>query len=352
MSNLDYQLCRETLQAALDAARSGDSPTHPMAKDIRWLLLESTHKTYRYILVNALLGRACANVNPLALQAGSNLADAWDARSLCHKVLVPFEQSNLDSRMGGSNEPFLNKPARFKEVSKENAVRRGQDEAALQLLYSILSSVGSAEESMLLLTIAMSAILERDPLTLEVIDASDQGSRSRICDLLSDLLEHNIEGEALTVATGVCFAHLGVGGKYKMQFHPVNQSGASSNEVCDIDILDTELDCVVYGIEVKDKEFSETDVLHAVRKCKEGGVGSLSFITRAKYLKTAVPSGWTEPDGFDVMFMTAELLQDTVSLLGGLIGMQDVHRVLEQFISEARPKDETLSLLRSFFDEE
>jgi hypothetical protein len=78
------------------------------------VVLQGNHKTYKYILVNGLLAKATnESINALALQAGAPLKGAFDARSLCHNVLVPFERDFLQSALGGSNEPFLNKPARF-----------------------------------------------------------------------------------------------------------------------------------------------------------------------------------------------------------------------------------------------
>lgn len=70
-------------------------------------VLEGNHKTYKYILFNGLLAKATNNsINPLALQAGAPIIGAYDARSLCHKVVVPFERNFLQNALGGSNEPF------------------------------------------------------------------------------------------------------------------------------------------------------------------------------------------------------------------------------------------------------
>ena len=72
---------------------------------------------------------------------GLPLSGAYDARTVCHKVIVPFEMEVLDKALGGSNEPFLNKPARFPELDKNNAVRRGNDQAILNALCDNLPRV-------------------------------------------------------------------------------------------------------------------------------------------------------------------------------------------------------------------
>ena len=110
------------------------------------LILCASHKTYKYVLVTGILAKAtCPAANPITLQAGAKLKGAYDARSLCHKVLVPFERDFLHNILGGSNEPFLNKPARFTHLSKNNAVRKGQDKETLLLLINTLGSIKNSK---------------------------------------------------------------------------------------------------------------------------------------------------------------------------------------------------------------
>lgn len=115
--------------AALILDRAFIKPKQPIGS--KGLLIEKilhgSHKTYRYILVNALLAKAAnENINILSLQKGDGTDGKYDARTLCHKVIVPFETLKLPGCLGGSNEPFLNKPARFVKLSTDNAVRKGK----------------------------------------------------------------------------------------------------------------------------------------------------------------------------------------------------------------------------------
>mgnify|MGYP000451011933 FL=1 len=83
---------RIVLEKAWNESIDFDKSTRPkvrFASLIEFLLITSTHKTYKYILINGLLGATAGN-NPLCLQKGSGLANAWDARTVCHKILVPF----------------------------------------------------------------------------------------------------------------------------------------------------------------------------------------------------------------------------------------------------------------------
>ena len=111
-------------------------------------ILNGTHLTYKYILVTELLGKASDPfIDPLSLQAKDESDGAYDARSVCHKVLVPFERDYLPGALGNSNEPFLNKPARFERLTTENAVRKGKDMATLKSLIWILSRMDSSAKA-------------------------------------------------------------------------------------------------------------------------------------------------------------------------------------------------------------
>ena len=61
-------------------------------------VLKGNHKTYKYVLINGLLAKATNDkINALALQAGAPITGAFDARTLCHKVIVPFERDFLQN---------------------------------------------------------------------------------------------------------------------------------------------------------------------------------------------------------------------------------------------------------------
>src|SRR6266702_4748147 len=93
-------------------------------------VMESKDVTFKYILVTGLLGKVTnPAVHPRALQTGSKLTNSYDARKLCHSVVVPFEKTRGDM-FGLSNEPFVNKPARHPEHSKDNTQLRNRTLAA------------------------------------------------------------------------------------------------------------------------------------------------------------------------------------------------------------------------------
>lgn len=243
-------------------------------------VIDNTHLTYKYILFTAILSKATdASINPLCLQKGSTLPGAYDARTVCHNVIVKFEMETLEKAMGGSNEPFLNKPARFPELSKDNAVRRGNDKLILDSLCDNLPTISTSADAYACLVYLLTKLIAirdaKNSLTQFSIP-DDANLPSKLMTFIERALEHSYEGEILTLL---------VAGIYHLRFHrptdlvevhPVNQSGASSREISDLDVYaDGKL---ISSNELKDKDYEETDVRHAADKVLTAGGNRMLFI--------------------------------------------------------------------------
>lgn len=245
-------------------------------------VLRGTHKTYRYILVNALLAKATnSKVDALSLQKGDGKGGKFDARSLCHKVIVPFEKLKLPGCLGDSNEPFLNKPARFVSLSSHNAVRAGKDKETLEKLIKVLSQINTSEAAYMYLKSAMAILITNHEEYLKkfaigdaLIDVSEFSQL--VLDYIYQITDHTMEGEVCPLVVAE-LEQLYLGKDYKVIPHKVNESGSSSKEVGDIDIFDSE-GTLVNAIEVKDKSFSVQDVVHAITKFRQANLNSSLFV--------------------------------------------------------------------------
>lgn len=264
----------------LKAHRSTCSRNDDITTGIESVLC-GTHKTYKYILVNGILAKASNNdANPIALQAGAPLSGAFDARSLCHKVLVPFERDFLNNVLGGSNEPFLNKPARFTHLSKDNAVRKGKDKETLLLLIKIFSAIKTSTDAndylACVFAILQGQIKEANKAFENVINYSPELIEIYEFSLL--FISKSFEGETSAIIVGSLelLHHQYMKGNYAVKAHKVNQSGASSKEVGDIDIYSDGK--FYYSIEVKDKNFNQYDVEHAFNKVLHNHGKKAAFI--------------------------------------------------------------------------
>lgn len=245
-------------------------------------VLTGEHKTYKYVLVTGLLAKATEkSVDPLSLQAKDTSAGAYDARSIAHLVLVPFEREYVPNSLGNSNEPFLNKPARFPRLSLDNAVRKGNDRIILGKTISILSAMKTSAKALKYLK---SALVVMEELSKEFnkkyeIDEPDICSLQTVQSLLDfifQLTDNPCEGEICPIIV-TALETLYLPKSFKVKAHKVNESGSSSNEIGDIDIFDSQ-DKLITSIEVKDKNFSREDVEHAIEKFKAAGLTRTMFI--------------------------------------------------------------------------
>lgn len=102
-------------------------------------------------------------------------------------------------------------------------------------------------------------------------------SATKLYVFLNELLNKNYEGEVLTlVIAGIYEQFMHKFDDYFVEVHPVNESGASSKEVSDLDVyLNKKL---FISNELKDKEFSDHDLSHAADKVIEAGIMRMNFI--------------------------------------------------------------------------
>ncbi|MFD1884936.1 restriction endonuclease, SacI family [Paenibacillus wenxiniae] len=268
------------LQSYNEAQEITFDPDDALSKAIN-TVLHGTHKTYKYIMVNAFLAKATdPSINPICLQKKSKLPGAYDARSLCHQVLIKFEREFLQNALGGSNEPFLNKPARFEELSLTNAVRSGKDKETLQLLCMLLPQITDYGTAMTALISSMYYLqkIAKKNSGIATISSLKNPTYLEINSLLNDLVAKSMGGEALALAIGALLNmySFSLKGDTKVETHVVNQAGSSSKEVGDIDFYNDNI--LTYVIEAKDKIFTPTDVDHAIQKTFQSNCNRLTFI--------------------------------------------------------------------------
>lgn len=221
---------------------------------------------------------------PVMLTETFQAFGAYDARTVCHSVIVPFEMEVLKKALGGSNEPFLNKPARFPELNKNNAVRRGNDQAILNALCDNLPLIsGTTEAYQCLVYLLCKLIKIRDKKQLLTVFTIDNSSNTpaKLWQYINEALKYSYEGEILTLMiAGVYHLRYIYNPDIMVEVHPVNQSGASGREVSDLDIYLKEK--LISSNELKDKEYSEPDVRHAADKALAAGGTGILFIERLR----------------------------------------------------------------------
>ncbi|MBS1301694.1 restriction endonuclease, SacI family [Loktanella sp. SALINAS62] len=323
-------------------------------------IIGHTHLTYKYVLLTGMLAKATnPRANPLVLQAGAPLQGAFDARSLCHGVVVPFEQTVLEKRLGGSNEPFLNKPARYTHLSMDNAVRRGKDRATLQRLIEVFEMVNEQENGDQALVAVLSHVLAMKSRVV-VFDTDRFGtfvSKAKLLALVEALLAKSCEGETLALSVALLFELMakGHGNDLIVSSHPANQSGASSNEVADIDVFEADGQTLRHCVEAKDKPFTRADVDHAGGKVAEAGHSAMIFVygpnAKTELVLPAVVAEY-EAKGFDLTFVAVSAFADGIVSLAPSVTWAEVVDLINKHLALMRAKETTIqhctAVLESF----
>lgn len=352
--SIDHKKAEEIiLKAYRSTCTKNDDITNAIKK-----VLFGTHKTYKYILVNGILSKASNNeANPIALQAGAALPGAFDARSLCHKVLVPFERDFLNNILGGSNEPFLNKPARFTHLSKYNAVRKGKDKETLLLLIEIFSAIHTSEEASdylaCVLSILQEQIKEANKTFANVVNYSP--ALIEIYEFSLLFISKSFEGETSAIIVGALelLLHEYMDGNYIVKTHKVNQSGASSKEVGDIDVYrDAEF---YYSIEVKDKDFNEYDVGHAFNKVihNKGKKAAFIYGVQASFNENAILEKINEFENKGLFALILDVNTHIRNILFRLpeFTKQDFIKCLMETAASVNCKEQTKDWMAQLFSE-
>jgi hypothetical protein len=117
--------CREFLDErwkALSAMAESEMFCDPLAMESPLLrkrivaCLSSPTKSYHYVLPTQVLCKCVApELDCRSLQAAYRKPGAFDARTIAHEVIVPFDQQN-HRVLGGSSEPYVNNPLRCPAV--------------------------------------------------------------------------------------------------------------------------------------------------------------------------------------------------------------------------------------------
>jgi hypothetical protein len=248
-------------------------------------VLNDSQKTYRYILVNATLAKATnSNVHYRALQAGSSLDGAHDARSLAHDVLVPWEKAHGE-RLGGSPEPFVNNPARHEEVSTENRARATKKQERLcNLLQRMEEKAEEGDESPV--DILRQALYEITQLESQLVDFEPVSNApyTEVKDVMTTYLNDSGKGERLpAVVAGVMQTYYehAADVDWQVDAEHANVSDTFSKAAGDVEIfLDDELQ---KAMEVKDKPATRASVQHAIRKARENELGEYVYVVGSGY---------------------------------------------------------------------
>lgn len=237
-------------------------------------VLDGSGITYRYILITGILAKLVnTKAHPRAIQRRSKLPGAYDARSLCHSVVVPFEHTKGDL-WGLSNEPFVNKPARHPEHDKSNPQLRDKKEATL--VHDILDWAANAtpddlRKCLILIMNLGRKRLDSMPKTLQ----STKSNMETLRHFLHDFLQVS-DGGTRIVSVVAAFIQL-LNPDAEVKVYSPNQADKFGKTAGDVELyLKGKLVC---AFECKDRSYNENDIIHGVGKAVKHGISEYTFVS-------------------------------------------------------------------------
>lgn len=344
--SINHDEAYKIILEAIEEAKSITTTQTPQADLIEDVIL-GTHLTYRYILVTGFLAKATNELaNPLALQANAEIDGAYDARSLCHSVIVGrVEEKYLQGRLGASNEPFLNKPARYTTHSIANPARKGYDKEIQQKLFNLLCIASNKKLAYKMLVDAMYFTLQRNNRVI----TPPTGQSFDFTSFINKILSKGIDGETCAITASLALSILAEKNQWQVITHPVNQAGTSSKEILDIDIYKE--GNPIISIEVKDKDFGFSDVNHAIHKARNSGVNNVIFIKGLKSMfvdsseEFAVEAAGKM--GMLLTFINVKNFALTCYALSGGLEIDSITAHLNVILKNIRAKDATVNHVSS-----
>jgi len=272
---VDFASARAALDKAWADIGSGSTPPGKMQQLIE-NVMSASDVTFKYILATGYLAKYVnQNVHARALQTGSSLPGAYDARSLCHKVVVGFEKSK-GNLFGLSNEPFVNKPARHPEHEGDNPQLRNRLlaqrlHAALELAQS-----GSRDQTFQGLVHILRVGLKNAANETQVKPTTRVNLRD-VIKFVETFLKETDGGARLVGVWGAFTVLLTESGRVKV--YSPNAADLYGKTAGDVEVYyDKNL---ISASECKQRVMNLDDVKHGISKALKKGVPEYNFVISA-----------------------------------------------------------------------
>ncbi|MDO4900120.1 restriction endonuclease, SacI family [Actinomyces sp.] len=332
--------------AALDQA-----PICTISECIDHVLAYNKAKTYKYILLTQLLGKAVDDrVNTLAMKASSSLPGAWDARNLCEGVITRggFEKNVLRGILGESKQPYNSSPGQKAELSRSNRTRPSdiplRDELidALEQITSSQDAIAAIRYYLYVCEEQLEQVSEEEPLPEF---SNDTVSLARTRQFWRALARVGREGEGLSLAVATLL-EVSLDDSFRPVLYQINTSRAGHGD------LDLYRGADAFAtLEIKDRPFTAHEVHEYAGAAFSSGWGRFAFV----YGYRAGDAGqvFTEHDyaefvdrGVIAVCLSFESFLDSVLLQLVSVSLDDLRRHLVAYIEDAKVSAQTANSAR------
>lgn len=282
-----HDRARELLEISWSRASgetAANEPIAPLNDNINTAiqsLVNSNTLTYRYAILTQVLAKNvdssldCRSVQQSAARKGS-----FDARSLCHAVVVPFDRAN-HSVLGGSPEPYVNNPIRIPSITARYR-KQQRDKAGYDLLAGVLDFLEETPDSRsAVLAEVLSAILVRLQSVAIAYPAPNRVSLEQTLAIVEKFLGTRSGGARLQVVAVSLFRAIGTNFNLftEVRSANVNASDTSTGKVADLECMNAS-GHVVLAVEVKDRQLDLRQVGDKLTTVRERGIAELIFLVQ------------------------------------------------------------------------
>ena len=263
------------------SAVGNSSAVSAVPQSIRDDITESINSktlSYRYVLPTHLLAKA---VNPAldcrSIQKSSGLVVAFDARSICQSVIVPFDRQN-DNVLGGSREPYANNPLRISAVVEDHRSAQ-RDGVGFERLCRVLQYAQDKPELVPdLLRIALRAIKDRLSTVQIVYPAPNRVAMESARTVVAGFRNVPTGGLRLQSLSVSLFRAIGelYGLFDSVTSNHVNAADVSTGQAADLECWRSEK--IVIVVEVKDRPLSLQQVQDKLSTIRQKQIEEAIFL--------------------------------------------------------------------------
>jgi SacI restriction endonuclease len=242
-------------------------------------LVDARTKSYRYAVIVQLLAKATdPSLHAASLQKQASLRGAFDARSLCDEVVVPFDRRN-DAVLGGSSEPYANNPLRIPAILPKYRKQQRQKTEFDQLCRVVDFAQNNPSAARDLLAHALGAVRRRLESTRVIYPVPIRTSLDKTLELVAAFLDERTGGARLEALMLALFRTLGerFGAFSQVTCQHVNSADASTGMIADIECTDA-ASTLVLAVEVKDRQLTLKHTQDKLPAARQRGLKELLFL--------------------------------------------------------------------------
>lgn len=237
--------------------------------------------SYRYVLPTQLLAKLVnSSLDCRGLQKSWGVPGAFDARSLCKKVIVKFDREH-ENVLGGSGEPYVSKPLRWPAVTREYREHQKRKEEWDALSF-VLNKVEEKQEPKFTERVFDQVLLEvyRRLLTTRVSYPLPQRvSLNQVENLVRQFLSEPSGGVR---PEAVLYSLLKTAGKRfglfeQVEFSKVTTANLFARRVADFECYDPSRNLSL-AADSKDRELTADEVHDKLGKMRERNIHEFLFV--------------------------------------------------------------------------